>query len=259
MQTFSPKERSVNFGKEEKDRFKNLIEKYHHILFNKKTDNSNNLQKKKAWSAIHAEFNALSNNPRTIKQLQAKFDNMKRNARKDASKQRQERFKTGGGPPPPPTDADTDWLRTVMPVSMDGLASIVDDDSELVESNIEMASEKPVVDQKEIETMKENCDSSNIQKEVFNTKSPACFLRTPMTRNLKVPKKCRLSNVPSLTSQISTERLELFKSCRKYEKEIFELRVQHLNEKRKNDEIIFKLQEKKLLLEISLLERNLQK
>ncbi|CAF4865849.1 unnamed protein product [Pieris macdunnoughi] len=168
---------------------------------------------------------------------------MKRNARKDASKQRQERFKTGGGPPPPPTDADTDWLRTVMPVSMDGLASTVDDDSELVESNIEMASEKPVVD----------------QKEVFNTKSPACFLRTPMTRNLKVPKKCRLSNVPSRETQISTERLELFKSCRKYEKEIFELRVQHLNEKRKNDEIIFKLQEKKLLLEISLLERNLQK
>ncbi|XP_069354969.1 myb/SANT-like DNA-binding domain-containing protein 3 [Maniola hyperantus] len=125
------RERSLNFSKEEKARFKNLIDKYQAVLFNKKTDNCNNVQKKKAWNAIHAEFNALSENPRTLKQLQAKFDNMKRNARKDASKQRQERFKTGGGPPPPPADADTDWLRSVMPVSMDGLASTIDDDSQI--------------------------------------------------------------------------------------------------------------------------------
>ncbi|XP_069357208.1 myb/SANT-like DNA-binding domain-containing protein 3 isoform X2 [Maniola hyperantus] len=302
METFSPKERSLNFSKEEKARFKNLIDKYQAVLFNKKTDNCNNVQKKKAWNAIHAEFNALSENPRTLKQLQAKFDNMKRNARKDASKQRQERFKTGGGPPPPPADADTDWLRSVMPVSMDGLASTVDDDSQIgvqktedipevsvlnktgenmQKVEIEIASKNNITDQKEIsiqdmsnmpivietddylqeiEATKENCDVGNIQKDVFNTKSPACLLRTPVSKNLKVPKQRRLSHPSgSMECQVTVERLELFKNCRRYEKEIFDLRMNVLNEKKKQDETIFKLQERKLLLEISLLERNLEK
>lgn len=79
---FIYRERAVNFSKLEKERFQCLIEKYKDILFTKKTDNISNIKKNKTWAAIHAEFNAGGDHARTLRQLKAKFDNMKRNARK---------------------------------------------------------------------------------------------------------------------------------------------------------------------------------
>ncbi|XP_063545650.1 uncharacterized protein LOC134753643 isoform X2 [Cydia strobilella] len=76
------KERSSNFSKQECQLLRAIIDKYSEILFNKKTDTATNLKKKAIWVKIEAEFNAVSPNKRTLRQLQAKLDNMKRNRRK---------------------------------------------------------------------------------------------------------------------------------------------------------------------------------
>ncbi|KAF9413694.1 hypothetical protein HW555_008140 [Spodoptera exigua] len=57
---------------------------------------------------------------------------VKRTAKKGASKERQEMRRTGGGPPPAQpsgfcSDA-TDWLREIIPSSIDGNMAIFDDD-----------------------------------------------------------------------------------------------------------------------------------
>ncbi|XP_063895652.1 uncharacterized protein LOC135118254 [Helicoverpa armigera] len=66
-----------------------------------------------------------------MKQLKYKFENMKRSAKKVASRERQEMRRTGGGNPPslPPDSEDaTDWLRSIMSGSIDGNEAIYDDD-----------------------------------------------------------------------------------------------------------------------------------
>ncbi|XP_063392280.1 uncharacterized protein LOC134677782 [Cydia fagiglandana] len=76
------KERSSNFSKQECQLLHGIIDKYSEIMFNKKTDSATNMKKKATWVKIEAEFNAVSTNKRTLRQLQAKLDNMKRNRRK---------------------------------------------------------------------------------------------------------------------------------------------------------------------------------
>lgn len=146
----------MNFTKIELDRLQTLLTKYKNILFCKKTDGVSSKQKESAWSKIECEFNALADTPRTVKQLKYKFENLKKTAKKvinvlskafricfkytnqfiflclqSASKERQEMRRTGGGPPPTPpsgfSDA-TDWLRAIIPSSIDGNVAIYDDD-----------------------------------------------------------------------------------------------------------------------------------
>ncbi|XP_063899076.1 myb/SANT-like DNA-binding domain-containing protein 3 [Helicoverpa armigera] len=131
MDDFKTKERSVNFTKEEISRLQILVDKYKNVLMCKKTDGSSTKQKDHAWHCIAKEFNAVGQVPRNMKQLKYKFENMKRSAKKVASRERQEMRRTGGGNPPslPPDSEDaTDWLRSIMSGSIDGNEAIYDDD-----------------------------------------------------------------------------------------------------------------------------------
>ncbi|XP_049697642.2 uncharacterized protein LOC126054847 [Helicoverpa armigera] len=130
MDDFKTKERSVNFTKEEISRLQILVDKYKMYLC-VKTDGSSTKQKDHAWHCIAKEFNAVGQVPRNMKQLKYKFENMKRSAKKVASRERQEMRRTGGGNPPslPPDSEDaTDWLRSIMSGSIDGNEAIYDDD-----------------------------------------------------------------------------------------------------------------------------------
>lgn len=72
----------MNFTKIELDRLQTLLTKYKSILFCKKTDGVSSKQKESAWSKIECEFNAVTDTPRTVKQLKYKFENLKRTAKK---------------------------------------------------------------------------------------------------------------------------------------------------------------------------------
>lgn len=51
-------------------------------ITSKKTDCASNQQKEVAWRSLAEKFNSDATTYRTVKQLQQKFNNMKKNARK---------------------------------------------------------------------------------------------------------------------------------------------------------------------------------
>ncbi|KAJ8728582.1 hypothetical protein PYW07_006278 [Mythimna separata] len=133
------KERGSNFSNNELEILKRLIDDNKHILLCKKTDAISQGLKEKTWNDIHMQFNASSSRHRSVKQLKYKFDNMKKSARKEASKERQERRRTGGGQVPGMSTSDhseKDWMRSLMVLSADGLESTYDDDT--LPENVEL-------------------------------------------------------------------------------------------------------------------------
>ncbi|RVE41818.1 hypothetical protein evm_013540 [Chilo suppressalis] len=126
------KARGSNFSNNKLELLKRLIEENKEILLCKKTDTVSQAQKEKTWLHIHMEFNASSSRHRTMKQLKYKFDNMKKSARKDASRERQERRRTGGGQLPGTSSSDhpdKDWMRSLIFLSADGMEATYDDDT----------------------------------------------------------------------------------------------------------------------------------
>ncbi|KAL0882716.1 hypothetical protein ABMA27_001139 [Loxostege sticticalis] len=121
------KERSNNFSREELNKLKELLEKYS-IIMNKKTDHASAKQKEEAWRKLTEEFNSNNVVYRTKKQLIYKFNNMKKNARKELSQEKKERRCTGGGPPPPKPSDTSEWLCSIMGESIVGLPSTHDSD-----------------------------------------------------------------------------------------------------------------------------------
>ncbi|CAB3232125.1 unnamed protein product [Arctia plantaginis] len=121
------KERSNNFSREELNKLKELLEKYS-IIMNKKTDHASTKQKDEAWCQLTNEFNSNNLIYRTEKQLIYKFNNMKKNARKELSQEKKERRCTGGGPPPPKPSDTSEWLCSIMGESIVGLPSTHDSD-----------------------------------------------------------------------------------------------------------------------------------
>ncbi|CAB3224871.1 unnamed protein product [Arctia plantaginis] len=121
------KERSNNFSREELNKLKELLEKYS-IIMNKKTDHASTKQKDEAWCQLTNEFNSNNLIYRTKKQLIYKFNNMKKNARKELSQEKKERRCTGGGPPPPKPSDTSEWLCSIMGESIVGLPSTHDSD-----------------------------------------------------------------------------------------------------------------------------------
>ncbi|CAH2096783.1 unnamed protein product [Euphydryas editha] len=239
-------ERALNFTKDEKNRFQSLIEKHKQILFIKKTDNDSNLKKNKIWAVIHAEFNAGGDQPRTLRQLKAKFDNMKRNARKNASQERQSRLRTGGGPPSPPVQPETEWFLSVMPISMDGLQSVVDDD--LIEAIVQPS--VPIFNNSH-KILYTVSDMNILNENMFDSKSPAALLRTPVSKPLRIRKRTQDKSFHEL-------KCDILQKTRESEEHIYQLKVKHMEEKRKEKREIYELQKKKLIIEINLLENKLQ-
>lgn len=76
--------RGKNFTEVEKQLLIDICLSYKHIVENKRTDNSSVKQKLEAWEKIRDVYNASSETgPRTIKQLHALYDTLKKKVRKD--------------------------------------------------------------------------------------------------------------------------------------------------------------------------------
>jgi hypothetical protein len=92
--------RTSNWSQEGKDMLINCINKRLSVIENKTTDTNNNARKLRAWKEIHEEFTAMFNNKdRNITRLKEQWRRMKQMAKKNVSKVKTYRQKTGGGPP----------------------------------------------------------------------------------------------------------------------------------------------------------------
>ncbi|RVE41238.1 hypothetical protein evm_014113, partial [Chilo suppressalis] len=126
------KARRSNFSNNELELLKRLIDENEEIFLCKKTDTVSQALKDTTWLHIHMELNASSSRHRTIKQLKYKFYNMKKSARKDASRKRQESRRTGGGQLLGTSSSDhpdKDWMRSLIFLFADGMEATYDDDT----------------------------------------------------------------------------------------------------------------------------------
>lgn len=173
------------------------MDKYKNVLLCKKTDASSTKQKENAWGSLQKDFNAVGDTARTVKQLKYKFENMKRSAKKDASRERQEMRRTGGGPPPAPPALDdtTDWLRSIMSTTLDGNEAIYDDDviapKFVAPPNIDKVDKvEPAISEGAIEIEESTQDTdenipSTGEKWALDTSTPYSFLKRPASSSLK--------------------------------------------------------------------------
>ncbi|KAG7308841.1 hypothetical protein JYU34_006095 [Plutella xylostella] len=94
------RERSANFNNAEVTVLVSLVDKFKHIIENKKTDAATNKEKETAWKKIELSFNSsgITTSVRSWKTLKLKYEGIKKTMKKKSSLQRQEMYKTGGGP-----------------------------------------------------------------------------------------------------------------------------------------------------------------
>ena len=90
------KKRATNFVQSERELFSIMLEKYASKIENKRSDAQSKAEKAEAWGQLTDEFNANSSfTVREESSLKSLWDNLKRNARKAVSNERQEMFATG--------------------------------------------------------------------------------------------------------------------------------------------------------------------
>ncbi|XP_069672712.1 myb/SANT-like DNA-binding domain-containing protein 3 [Periplaneta americana] len=90
--------RAPNFNKYEVEILIELIQKYKHIIENKKTDGVSLKEKDATWRKIANEFGHLPGiTQRTYENLKTAYENLKTKARRDSANDRLEKYKTDGG------------------------------------------------------------------------------------------------------------------------------------------------------------------
>ncbi|PSN53733.1 hypothetical protein C0J52_02177 [Blattella germanica] len=96
----SESKRCPNFTNKEVELLVNLVKKYSYIIECKKTDSATWRKKEEAWEKLSLEFNSCSGDAvRSAKNLNVKYNNIKKSSKKKIAEEKQELYKTGGGKP----------------------------------------------------------------------------------------------------------------------------------------------------------------
>ncbi|XP_021204376.2 uncharacterized protein LOC119628389 [Bombyx mori] len=104
------------------------------IIYNKRTNATNNKLKNEEWKRISDHFNAVvTTSYRTPQQLRLKWENLKKNSRKRNTQIRMNNIKTGGGGPSyiPPDDV-LDRVAALLGSTVDGFTVAYGGDAELI-------------------------------------------------------------------------------------------------------------------------------
>lgn len=122
--------RAANFSIKEIEFLIQLIENKKGTIECKKSDRTTAEDKVRSWKEVEADFNAEFDSFRSFKTLKTKYENLKKSAKKNFAKDKQESYKTGGGPKPASnvTSIDEEILQIVQEEQIAGHESIYDDD-----------------------------------------------------------------------------------------------------------------------------------
>lgn len=114
MTSFGKDKRTPNFTANEKDCLIDIIEKYAHVLEDKKTNRVSVDEKNTVWKKIEVEFNNKASIAcyRNADQLRRLYENKKKELRKKLAEHKRQTFLTGGGPPPP--DLILDYFEKIL-------------------------------------------------------------------------------------------------------------------------------------------------
>ncbi|CAG5055518.1 unnamed protein product [Parnassius apollo] len=264
QKTGTSKDRTTNFSKEETVKLTCLLKDYS-IITSKRTDHASNQQKDAAWRSLAEKFNSDAVVYRNVKQLQQKFNNMKKIARKEMSAEKNGRKQTGGGPPPPKPSETTEWLNTIMGESISGLPAIYDSDA-LVDGDttLEMSNTAECTISLDLmENEMSDAGEMQTQKKVditFDNSTPKALLRKPISKQLSSPhnkrKKCytpfearkRIVTHFEEKKEFLTEKKSREEQIKKYAQEEHQQNITHKADKYKR-EIEFMEQKHALYME----------
>lgn len=124
--------RGGNFSTEEEQLLLRLIDQYKNIIENKKSGVVSWKDKEATWKKVEEEFNCRNSKLtyRNVKNLKEKYANLKRNAKKKFSINRQNIIKTGGGSSEPISFTEVDLtIKEILGEQIDGLTNTYDDDA----------------------------------------------------------------------------------------------------------------------------------
>ncbi|XP_045486426.1 uncharacterized protein LOC111001025 [Pieris rapae] len=171
------RERCINWEKEEKQLFRNIIRPYLPIIENKDLSTNTNKEKMKAWSDITEKFNLANIRTRDKKQLMNQWKCTKLFANKELSCYRRDTLNTGGGPKPPSPSPETMDVAEMIPQEFEV------DFNEFDCDGVENITNKVILD-----IPKENIENKDIDKD-YNPKIEE-ICDEPIKKNpLTTPKK----------------------------------------------------------------------
>ncbi|KAF6204838.1 hypothetical protein GE061_019001 [Apolygus lucorum] len=99
----------IAFSESEKVRLRELVMERRDVVENRKSDVNSQMEKKRAWDVITADFNSSGQFPnRSVVQLKRLWENVKARRKAQLSAEKRERFKTGGGPSAQIADEDAE-------------------------------------------------------------------------------------------------------------------------------------------------------
>jgi hypothetical protein len=228
--------RTSNWSQEEKDMLINCINKRLSVIENKTTDTNNNARKLRAWKEIHEEFTAMFNNKdRNITRLKEQWRRMKQMAKKNVSKVKTYRQKTGGGPPLETENAVTelDWaISDMIPHEFEKDENIFDSDninpeeSPSSQSNPVLIIVPPATTQSDSEIFTADAEVTELSPNNGET----VVSEMPNTVTTKTRKKGK------------KRRQQFMNEMSSYEKEILKLQREKVMEEMQHKREIFKLQ-----------------
>ncbi|XP_072380988.1 uncharacterized protein [Diabrotica undecimpunctata] len=109
------RERSKNYLEEEKENLISIIEKYKHVIENKKTDSVWSKQKNAAWEKIATEYNSISKTGiRNGIQLKLLYEGLKKRVKKLKADDKVQTYITGGGMKVPVMTPQDDRIVAIM-------------------------------------------------------------------------------------------------------------------------------------------------
>ncbi|XP_050064860.1 uncharacterized protein LOC126553788 isoform X1 [Aphis gossypii] len=127
----SKRQRGKNFTEWEKDMLIDLILPFKSIIENMKTDAVWNQKKTEAWSKITCLYNMQQKSGIRIDvQLKHLYDGLKRDARKEKSHDKVQRYITGGGTHIPSISKSTEKIFGLLGEQLDPLNNVVDCDGD---------------------------------------------------------------------------------------------------------------------------------
>ncbi|CAH0562820.1 unnamed protein product [Brassicogethes aeneus] len=127
------RKRGANFTQTERRHLLTVVNRYKHIIENKKTDAVTWKEKESTWKKIEVEFNSTTEGiPRSDKQLKLKYEAVKKELKKNFSSHKKYVLGTGGGrhvpEPAVQTEEENELFHTIA-ISASGLESRFDSDA----------------------------------------------------------------------------------------------------------------------------------
>ncbi|PSN40997.1 hypothetical protein C0J52_16059, partial [Blattella germanica] len=124
--------RCPNFTNKEVELLVNLVQKYSYIIECKSTDSITWKEKEEVWEKLSLEFNSCSGGGgafRSAKNLNVKYNNIKKSRKKKFADEKQQFYKTGGGKPSATNITPIDTaIKDLMGETSSGLEALCDSD-----------------------------------------------------------------------------------------------------------------------------------